>query len=239
MKQKRSVEEIWYDSNYYNKTEKAVPQWYRMLYPRIKGIVNNNSKILEVGCGKSYVLKKLAKEKLVDPKKIYGIEQSDVAIHYMKKYIRGGNFVSADANILPYKNNVFDFVLLLEVIEHLEKPNKVLSEISRVVKKRGTLFLSFPNFSFFPWRIARFFSDVFKLPQLINKQPIDAIYTINEVIEMVESVGFGCKSITGVTYLTAGLSSIESIREYALTKAFNRLGGSRFSLHPLFEFVKL
>ncbi len=234
----RSSQAVWYDNNYYNKTEKMIPQWYRMLMPRLLKAIDYNDKILEVGCGKSFALEKLARERLIDQSNIYGIEQSEVAIRYMKRRVSNGNFISADASVLPYKNDFFNFVLLLEVIEHLEDPKKVLTEISRVIKKGGVLFLSFPNFSFFPWRIARYFSDKFKLPQLINKQPIDIIYTIDEIVAMVESVGFKCKSITGVTYLTAALTPIESICEFAITRTLNKLGGSRFSLHPLFEFVK-
>lgn len=234
----RSKEAIWYDNNYYNKTEKNIPQWYLVLYPRLIGQTKPTHKILEVGCGKSYVLEKLAQEKRIEEKNIYGIEQSEVAIEYMQKIIPEGSFIVADASVLPYEKNQFDIVLLLEVIEHLEHPVKVLDEISRVTKVGGKLFLSFPNFSFFPWRMARFFSDYFKVPQLINKQPIDNIYTISQVVAMVEESGFKLKSTTGVTYLTAALSSIESQDNFAITKKLNSLGLSKYSLHPLFEFVR-
>jgi SAM-dependent methyltransferase len=48
---------------------------------------------------------------------------------------------------LPFEDNFFDSVSFLEVIEHLpiEKLPFVVSEISRVLKKEGYLYLSTPN----------------------------------------------------------------------------------------------
>jgi len=45
----------------------------------------------------------------------------------------------------PYEDNQFDFVNLCEVIEHVEYPQKVLSEIYRVFKLRGEVYMSVPN----------------------------------------------------------------------------------------------
>ncbi len=46
---------------------------------------------------------------------------------------------------LPFSDKAFDFVLFLEVIEHLYNPDFVISEIQRVLKSDGSLFLSTPN----------------------------------------------------------------------------------------------
>jgi len=47
---------------------------------------------------------------------------------------------------LPYADEFFDLVLLLEVFEHLYKrPNHVFREIQRVLKQGGTLVISTPN----------------------------------------------------------------------------------------------
>lgn len=55
-------------------------------------------------------------------------------------------FIEADLNKgLRFENEIFDFVLFLEVIEHLSNPYFVLSEINRILKKKGILFISTPN----------------------------------------------------------------------------------------------
>jgi 2-polyprenyl-3-methyl-5-hydroxy-6-metoxy-1,4-benzoquinol methylase len=48
---------------------------------------------------------------------------------------------------LPLKSNSIDIVVMLEVIEHLEKPTKVLKEISRVLKTNGILYITTPNWN--------------------------------------------------------------------------------------------
>lgn len=46
---------------------------------------------------------------------------------------------------LPFKNNEFEIVTMLAVLEHLENPLKILSEIQRVLKKDGLLILTTPS----------------------------------------------------------------------------------------------
>ena len=46
---------------------------------------------------------------------------------------------------LPFEDRSFDYVIMLEVIEHLENPYFVLKEINRILKTGGVLILSTPN----------------------------------------------------------------------------------------------
>jgi len=48
------------------------------------------------------------------------------------------------ASQLPLQNDSFDTVILLEVLEHLERPEQALKEIQRVLRPGGTLILSLP-----------------------------------------------------------------------------------------------
>lgn len=52
--------------------------------------------------------------------------------------------VFADGASLPFRRDVFDTVLLLEVLEHVAHPAQVLAEIQRVLKPGGILLLSMP-----------------------------------------------------------------------------------------------
>jgi SAM-dependent methyltransferase len=47
--------------------------------------------------------------------------------------------------VLPFADNSFDYVLLMEVVEHLRDPYDCLPRIHRVIKKGGSLVLSTPN----------------------------------------------------------------------------------------------
>lgn len=46
---------------------------------------------------------------------------------------------------LKYKNNSFDKITFLDVLEHLQKRDQVLSEIKRILKPEGLLFIGVPN----------------------------------------------------------------------------------------------
>ena len=50
----------------------------------------------------------------------------------------------ADAHYLPYTNDCFDFVIIQAVLEHVINPNKVVSEIFRVLKNDGIVYAETP-----------------------------------------------------------------------------------------------
>lgn len=229
----------WYNKNYYSKESGKRHQWYDMVMYDLRASVRLTDRLLEVGCGESGALRSLVRERLVPEKNIYGIDQSDKATAELKKMLPQAHIQSGDIYRLPFKDNYFDIVLMMEVIEHLANSSVALKEIKRVLKPGGLLYISFPNFSVFPWNVIRKISDSAQLPEIINKQPIDNIYTIKEVKGMVMKEEFDFLSLTGVTYLTAVLTPLESMGEYTLTKTLNTLGLSGRSLHPLLKFRKV
>jgi SAM-dependent methyltransferase len=60
-------------------------------------------------------------------------------------------FAIGSATALPFPDNTFDTVVSWEVIEHIPKNQelKMFSEINRVLKPEGKLYLSTPNRNFF------------------------------------------------------------------------------------------
>lgn len=50
----------------------------------------------------------------------------------------------ADAADLPFKDGSIDMIIFKNVLEHVPNPNRVLSEIERVLKKGGTLYVKIP-----------------------------------------------------------------------------------------------
>lgn len=50
-----------------------------------------------------------------------------------------------DAESLPFRDEVFDVAVCLQLLEHTPFPEKVVGEIARVLRKGGYLFLSAPN----------------------------------------------------------------------------------------------
>ena len=87
----------------------------------IDNLLNQNPewKVLDIGCG--YTAHKKATV-------ICDIQ--DLSNFYNDK-----NFVKLDGNILPFKDNEFDFVIASHVIEHVKDINTFIKELSRVSSK--------------------------------------------------------------------------------------------------------
>jgi len=84
--------------------------------------------LLEIGCSKGYfsaMLDHIGYHAL-------GSDISLTALSAAENIER----IRSDAEILPFKNNVFDAVLAVHTIEHMPEPSKCLSEIFRVLKQK-------------------------------------------------------------------------------------------------------
>lgn len=54
-------------------------------------------------------------------------------------------FAVYDGQNLPYKNNSLDIITANHVLEHVYNPNTVLSELRRITKVGGQVFIEVPN----------------------------------------------------------------------------------------------
>ncbi len=50
-----------------------------------------------------------------------------------------------DLNNLPYRDEAFDFISALDVLEHIENDNLAVSEIGRILKKNGIAVITVPH----------------------------------------------------------------------------------------------
>jgi len=77
--------------------------------------------------------------------------RGDICIDIMKPSAsRPRAFFCADAHYLPFKNDTFDYVIMFQVVEHLDNPKACLKEILRILKPYGKLFLATHNI--YHWR---------------------------------------------------------------------------------------
>lgn len=103
-------------------------------------------KILDVGCGSGWLVRYLNQKGF----KTKGCDLAEEAVKMAKKQVKPSSLiVKASATNLPYKDNSFDSVLGVSIIEHLTKSQakKFLKEASRVLKKGGWMFLVTPNYA--------------------------------------------------------------------------------------------
>ena len=96
--------------------------------------LRDGSKILDVGCGKGFMVYDFLK---LNPNlDIVGIDISDYAIKNCKEEVRK-NLKVASCDDLPFEDDTFDLVISINTIHNLEKDacSKSLREINRVSKK--------------------------------------------------------------------------------------------------------
>ena len=99
-----------------------------------------------------------------------------------------GHRVQIDAEQLPFRNNVFDQVFCLEVLEHLPSPINCIYEIRRVLKHNGKLVITTPNKDGVFRRIKR----VFKRKMKKSKHEVFHLHKFTyEILEnMLKEAGF-------------------------------------------------
>src|SRR5947207_141966 len=91
-----------------------------------KYLKKKNNIILDAGCGTGASILYLEQFG-----KVYGVDFSPVAVKFCKK--RGiKNITNADVSSLPYQDNFFDLICLMDVIEHIKNDKMVISEMHRV-----------------------------------------------------------------------------------------------------------
>lgn len=107
--------------------------------------VNKKINVLDAGCGTGrhsfYVAEKLLKSKL------YCFDTSSTALEHLKK-INGADIKCIDMNLgLPYKDNFFDLVLSILVIEHgiLKEIKFNIEELKRVTRNDGYIVVVLPS----------------------------------------------------------------------------------------------
>lgn len=115
-------------------------------------LVDENQKILDLGCGTGLFIKFLSKKN----NNVEGVEISKKAAKIGQK--KGLKIKIADLHFsFPYKKNTFDTITAGEVIEHIYDTDFFLEEIKRILKPNGYLILSTPNIATFGRRLMLLF----------------------------------------------------------------------------------
>lgn len=93
-------------------------------------------KVLDAGCGFGTI------EQFIDA---IGIDQNSYNIEQAKSQLPNKDFRVGTLEDLPFPDDSFDAVIMLETLEHLQNEEDSLKEISRICKPGAKLILSVPN----------------------------------------------------------------------------------------------
>jgi SAM-dependent methyltransferase len=150
-------------------------------------------RVLEAGSGTGRLSVRLARDAEVE---VVGVDSAPRAIELGRCLARDAGpligsvgFVEADLYHLPFPDQSFDLVFSDSVIEHLEHPDRALTELRRVLKSGGSLVISVPN----RWR-----PDGWDLYRRLARPPYrQTSFSPPELRKMLEQVGLEPMSFFG------------------------------------------
>lgn len=113
-------------------------QHARSLYPvilkKLSEITYHTA--LDLGCGTGEMMKLILQQN--DDKSLYGIDLSEKMLEVAKEKLGNrANLVLGDSEQLPFSDCFFDVVYCNDSFHHYPTPDKVLSEVCRVLKPGG------------------------------------------------------------------------------------------------------
>jgi len=135
---------------YYQKAIKTNPLqafWHGRRFQEISKIIEPvNGNVLDIGsCDGTFSQVIIEKTKA---NKLIGIDVVSSLVKYAQKRFKGDNrfeFLVANGETLPFKDNQFKAVFCLEALEHIDNPRNVIQESFRVTKSGGYLIILIPT----------------------------------------------------------------------------------------------
>ena len=118
----------------------GVGRWYWDFRDREARQYVRGARILDAGCGEGITLEKLVHS--LTASHVEGIDIDPVNVGICQS--RGLSVCVGSLYDLPYPEAVFDGCLLMEVIEHLDKPERALEELRRVMRPGGRIVIVYP-----------------------------------------------------------------------------------------------
>jgi 2-polyprenyl-6-hydroxyphenyl methylase / 3-demethylubiquinone-9 3-methyltransferase len=151
-------------------------------------------KVLDVGCGAGFLSNRLATEGF----DVHGIDLSHDSLCVAAKYdvTRKVKYQEANAYKLPFADAQFDVVTAMDFLEHVEDPEKVVQEVSRVLKPGGLFFFHTFNRNWLAYLV------IIKLVEFLVKNTPKHMHVLNLFIKPEELERFCNRSQMQVLEMT-------------------------------------
>ncbi len=192
---------------------------------KLTKLIDNGTTLLDVGCGDGTVIEYLSKHNKL--KDVQGIDISKTAVEHVIKKRFNAEIVDVTSDEFKkfLKAKKFDYVVITEVLEHIQDLETVVSLLHNHIER--ALFISIPNTGFFIHRFRLMFG---RFPLVVIKQHVkehirfwtnkDFIYWAHhqgyKVDKVVVTSGMGIKLLVPLERMMPSLFGNQIL--YKLTK---------------------
>ena len=137
-----------------------------------------NNRILDVGCGVGH-FPGIARERGWD---VYGTELTDRAVKLCAR--KGITMHQGALDPSNYRPDFFDIITSIETIEHMNNPVEDASRMAAVLRPRGLLYLTTPNFNSLSRRLLKGRWNIIEYPEHLS------YYTPATITALLRGCGF-------------------------------------------------
>jgi ubiquinone/menaquinone biosynthesis C-methylase UbiE len=138
----------------HEQSDNVIFQRHLVAYNEAAKRINGN--VLEVGCGEGYGISLLAP-------KVTNYMAVDKFATNVDRYAANFSHVKFQQMSVPplqFPDNTFDYIVTFQVIEHIEDDEKMVAEMSRVLKPGGKMIMTTPNIKMSltrnPWHVREY-----------------------------------------------------------------------------------
>ena len=211
----------------YNTYNKRNYESHALVY----SLIDPFSKVLDVGCATGYFGKQLKQKNC----KTWGIEIDEKSAEIAKKnlekvYVEDVKKISKTS----LKKHFFDYVLLLDVIEHMTDSEAIFNELKKYLNKKGRIIISTPNIAHITVRIALLFGKFNYTDVGIMDRTHVHFYTRESLLKLLRKTNLKIEKMEysadfgQIPYLGRFLRHIPKIIQYNITRLFPTLLGVQF-----------
>lgn len=141
MKNKKDIA-LRYDSSaeiYDNRYQEIQKQKYQEIFSRVD--IRASKSIIDIGCGTGSFLG-IIHDSIINGTKMIGIDISLEMIKKAHKKYPEIDFIVADSDSLPFRDNTFSNIFSITVLQNLPEPETSFQEIHRISKEQAKIAIS-------------------------------------------------------------------------------------------------
>jgi len=181
MESKITVQKYW-KTRLFNEVLKEIEEC-------LNGNKGKKLKLLDLGCGSGHYASYIQKN--FENIEVTAADANESCLEFLRNMNKDVKCFRLDCNNpkdFEKFDTKFDIVILIEVIEHLEKPKQVIENIKRILSKNGILIIATPNSNIL-WKITNFCWSKMASERDYTKQHISE-FRLHEIKDLLNSTGF-------------------------------------------------